>query len=136
MVNILLSSAQYTNAREGAIAASELLYGECSNEYIQTTNAWHAVGVGTPTTCANATVQELNNNLYIYPNPTKNTIKINYNIDGVCNLKIFNMNGQLIQSFSNITKQQTISLQDFDAGVYVVEINNGNNTVKKKVIKY
>jgi hypothetical protein len=46
------------------------------------------------------------------------------------------MNGQLIQSFSNITKQQIISLKDFDAGVYVVEINNGNNTINKKVIKY
>jgi len=38
----------YTNARTGAIQAAIDLYGACSNEVIQTTNAWRAVGVGLP----------------------------------------------------------------------------------------
>jgi bacillolysin len=40
------SGADHPAAREGAIAAARLLYGACSNEVIQTTNAWAAVGVG------------------------------------------------------------------------------------------
>ncbi|HLF63695.1 MAG TPA: M4 family metallopeptidase [Saprospiraceae bacterium] len=36
----------YPDARAGAIAAARVLFGDCSFETIQTTNAWSAVGVG------------------------------------------------------------------------------------------
>ena len=36
----------YANARVLSIQAAKDLYGDCSNEMIQTTNAWRAVGVG------------------------------------------------------------------------------------------
>ncbi len=39
-------STDYTNVRYCAIQAAKDLYGSCSNEVIQTTNAWYAVGVG------------------------------------------------------------------------------------------
>ena len=40
------TNSNYPAARLGAIAAARQLYGNCSNEVIQTTNAWAAVGVG------------------------------------------------------------------------------------------
>jgi Zn-dependent metalloprotease len=36
----------YLTARNYAIQAAKDLYGSCSNEVVQTTNAWYAVGVG------------------------------------------------------------------------------------------
>lgn len=39
-------STDYANVRNYTIQAAKDLYGACSNEVIQTTNAWHAVGVG------------------------------------------------------------------------------------------
>jgi len=39
---------EYDEAREGAIDAAEYYYGYCSDEFIQTMNAWAAVGVGDP----------------------------------------------------------------------------------------
>lgn len=42
----LTTYSNYSDARTGAIQAAEDLYGTCSDEVIQTTNAWHAVGVG------------------------------------------------------------------------------------------
>jgi Zn-dependent metalloprotease len=39
-------NTDYTNVRACAIQAAKDLYGSCSNEVIQTTNAWYAVGVG------------------------------------------------------------------------------------------
>jgi Zn-dependent metalloprotease len=39
-------STNFANARALSIQAAKDLYGACSNEVIQTTNAWHAVGVG------------------------------------------------------------------------------------------
>jgi Zn-dependent metalloprotease len=39
-------STNYANCRVACIQAAKDLYGACSNEVIQTTNAWYAVGVG------------------------------------------------------------------------------------------
>ncbi len=54
----LSANSTYANARTFAIKSAQDLYGVNSNEEIQTTNAWHAVGVGAryvapvTTTCA------------------------------------------------------------------------------------
>jgi hypothetical protein len=42
----LTTNSDYAAARAGAIEAAEDLYGPCSNEVKQVTNAWYAVGVG------------------------------------------------------------------------------------------
>ncbi|MEZ5046481.1 MAG: M4 family metallopeptidase [Chitinophagaceae bacterium] len=42
----LVASSQYADARTASIQAASDLYGACSNEVVQTTNAWRAVGVG------------------------------------------------------------------------------------------
>jgi Zn-dependent metalloprotease len=47
------SNTNYASARNLCIQAAKDLFGSCSNEMIQTTNAWYAVGVGaqySPTT--------------------------------------------------------------------------------------
>lgn len=41
-------NSRYIDAREGAICAAEDLYGICSDEALQTSQAWYAVGVGEP----------------------------------------------------------------------------------------
>tara|TARA_B100000809_G_scaffold190766_1_gene189401 strand:- start:220 stop:3420 length:3201 start_codon:yes stop_codon:yes gene_type:complete len=42
----LTQSSEYIDARNGAIQAARDLYGNCSNEVVQTSKAWAAVGVG------------------------------------------------------------------------------------------
>ncbi len=42
----LTNTATYSDARTGAIQSAIDLYGACSDEVIQVTNAWYAVGVG------------------------------------------------------------------------------------------
>lgn len=44
--NYLMVNSTYSDARLGGIQAAIDVFGECSNEVIQTTNAWYAVGVG------------------------------------------------------------------------------------------
>lgn len=48
LTTYLTPSANFEDAREGSIQAAIDLYGECSDEVKQTTNAWYAVGVGDP----------------------------------------------------------------------------------------
>ena len=38
--------SEFTDARTYSIQAASDLFGSCSNEVLQTTNAWYAVGVG------------------------------------------------------------------------------------------
>ena len=40
------NASQYADARLGAIAAARIIFGRCSFEEIETTNAWAACGVG------------------------------------------------------------------------------------------
>lgn len=42
----MTSNATYADARDAAIAIAIDIYGDCSNELKQVTNAWYAVGVG------------------------------------------------------------------------------------------
>ncbi|MCC6413887.1 MAG: M4 family metallopeptidase [Saprospiraceae bacterium] len=46
LTSFMQNGSLYADAREGAIAAAIILFGNCSFEVIQTTNAWAAVGVG------------------------------------------------------------------------------------------
>ena len=46
LVYYLTPSSNYYDAREGAILSALDLYGQCSNQVLQTIKAWHAVGVG------------------------------------------------------------------------------------------
>lgn len=48
MVLKLGPNSDYDDARAGAIEAAEDLYGLCSDQVKQVTNAWYAVGVGNP----------------------------------------------------------------------------------------
>jgi bacillolysin len=48
LCNFLGSASGYPASRLGSIAAARQIFGPCSNEEIQTTNAWAAVGVGLP----------------------------------------------------------------------------------------
>jgi len=48
LVAYLTPSSEYNEARYFSIQAALDLYGECSEEVIAVTNAWHAVGVGDP----------------------------------------------------------------------------------------
>jgi hypothetical protein len=41
------TNSQYADARVGSIAAARIIFGRCSNQEVQTTNAWREVGVGT-----------------------------------------------------------------------------------------
>lgn len=136
MVNILQSNSQFSDAREGSITSSMLFFGECSNEFIQTTNAWYAVGVGGQTTCANANVDELTDNLYIYPNPVKDNILINWNAKPSFNMTIYDINGKLIKSYTNLSSNTAINLDVFSKGVYIIELTDEEETIRKKIVKY
>jgi PKD repeat protein len=58
----LTSSSNYAASRAGALKAAKDLYGECSQEYLSTGNAWYAVGVGVKLECSLVPVADFSAN--------------------------------------------------------------------------
>ena len=69
----------------------------------------------------------------VYPNPTTGVI----NISGkVSNAKVYDLTGKLLaeQNFNSMDYSKTMDLQNFNDGLYLIYLSNGNSSVVKKVI--
>lgn len=72
----------------------------------------------------------------IYPNPTKDFIHLNFNsIDfDEYQISIYNTAGQLVLSQVCNESNNTISLQDFEKGVFIIKIENNDDSNLQKII--
>ncbi len=71
----------------------------------------------------------------IYPVPASNILNVSFTKNPVnASIKIINANGQVvIEKYLN-EKVSQISVENFTAGVYIIEIQNNNNISKQKLI--
>ena len=78
----------------------------------------------------------IKDNLMIYPNPTKD--KINIEIDGsdkINSIKIYNLIGEKVLEISDLnTAIYTVDLNMYPKGIYILQIDNSQNTVVRKII--
>ncbi|MEO6705669.1 MAG: T9SS type A sorting domain-containing protein, partial [Ginsengibacter sp.] len=72
----------------------------------------------------------------LYPNPTKNTLKIEFAAGKYQSLELVGNNGQVLQriQLSIIENQKIINLSNQALGVYFVRLS-GENTVVTRVVK-
>jgi hypothetical protein len=67
----------------------------------------------------------------LYPNPVKNTFKVNTIIDG---LYIYNATGQLVKKFTeHYAKNTEFLVRELNNGFYIVKIISNNTTITKKI---
>ena len=71
----------------------------------------------------------LNNELILYPNPTKNNITIVSNLSG--NVELYNTHGKLILKKTKSSDKLKISLKNISNGIYYLKFNNKTNLVIK-----
>ena len=69
----------------------------------------------------------------IYPNPTKNhfTLKIS-SIEANYNAKIYNLQGQLVKTVSDVSSNKIIDVSDFNSGLYIVALFVENELIGSK----
>lgn len=70
-----------------------------------------------------------NQALTIYPNPVKNQTFTITGIGSNETLRIFNTNGQLIQTFNNVKNGDKISLKPLEKGVYIVKVSSQSTKI-------
>jgi len=68
----------------------------------------------------------------IYPNPATHTI--NLNVDGVCDVEIYSISGQLAYTGKTLSADEAINISGFDAGIYFVRIITESGTYNQKLV--
>jgi Zn-dependent metalloprotease len=116
LISKLGSSSNYSDARDGAIAAAIDLYGACSNEVKQTTNAWYAVGVGNAFFDASAVVSS---------NYNGRDVSCFNACDGAATVNVTSGDNPV---YSWSTGATTQSISGLCPGVYTVTVTNSNGT--------
>ncbi len=82
---------------------------------------------------------DLENSLSIYPNPNNGEFNINFNASSNdVNVEVFDVRGRSVfkRMFDNGPGEfdETINLGSVNSGVYLLNINDGGNTVTKKIV--
>jgi hypothetical protein len=77
-----------------------------------------------------------NNSLLVYPNPTSKLINIQSNkTDNIKSISIFNILGNLVDSYSVDSHKFTIDTEKYKNGIYLLKIETSKSIYSKKVIK-
>ena len=74
-------------------------------------------------------------NLSIYPNPTKDNLTIETNINTEQRLEITNLIGQTVYTSYIYNKKATINTSAFAKGVYILKLSSDKETVVRKFVK-
>lgn len=135
----LLSSSQYPQSRQAMITAAEEIYGVCSAEAIQTTNAWYAVGVGNPSSCPVGTSNPVLGQVIpaiVYPNPSMGSFKLLFPDEKNRTLIISSTLGdELERRVVRHSMGCELDLRAYPAGMYVLTVTQPNGTYALKLVK-
>jgi hypothetical protein len=73
------------------------------------------------------------NNISIYPNPVKDLVKIQGN--NINNISIYNSVGVLVEKIEVRDNEVEINMNNYNTGIYFVQVNSDNETITRKVVK-
>ena len=78
----------------------------------------------------------LASNLSVYPNPTKDIIYINNNLNAIVNsIEMSDLNGRVVKTQMINAAEGQVSISDLSSGVYMMKVVTDQGTATKKVIK-
>lgn len=95
---------------------------------------YHGVVSFTPGPCA-VNVNEVENHLEIFPNPTNGFIQINVNLGGRKELTVLNISGQVVWKDSFLIQKKSLDISALPAGIYFIKISSKDRIVTHRVIK-
>ena len=73
------------------------------------------------------------NELNIFPNPVKDAVKIQGN--NINSVNVYNSVGVLVERIEAGSNEVEINMNDYNTGIYFVQVNTENGTATRKVVK-
>jgi len=80
-------------------------------------------------------VNELMEQIEIFPNPTTGLIQINADLGGRKELTVMTISGQTVLEDAFLSKKKTLDLSSLPAGMYLVKITSKEGNVTQRIIK-
>jgi len=100
-------------------------------------NAWKYMltAVSNTTAINDASLQE--KEIQIYPNPTQDVVNIQFPINQSNEnyIRLFNSNGQQLQSYQTYDTNYQINMNELPAGLYLLQIQHGKTVTSRKILK-
>jgi bacillolysin len=84
-------------------------------------------------TIADTNSNEVLTTISLYPNPTKDVLNIETNSETKLNYSVINYLGQVVKTGS--IDNNVLNVSNLNAGIYILEVNDGQKSVTKKFIK-
>ena len=82
-----------------------------------------------------ANLDELSQNFSMYPNPTKGDLTIQWNGVDQATLTVFDIHGKMVISTQAVENNMTLSLNQCENGVYLVQVESNHAKVIRRIIK-
>ncbi len=73
--------------------------------------------------------------IVLYPNPSNGILRVNTNLSESCEVRIFNMNGNMVYAENNYTGNKEIDISNQPSGQYILTIKHGNSIQTLSIIK-
>ena len=107
-----------------------------NTEYYFIGTAQNAAGEWGPTTSVSFKTDEdglveLNSMVSIYPNPASSVIYVKY--DSNAQVSLIDMTGRCVKA-TEISGDATINVEDLEKGMYIIKIQDGDNTMINRVV--
>ncbi|MFA8435840.1 MAG: T9SS type A sorting domain-containing protein [Marinifilaceae bacterium] len=71
----------------------------------------------------------------IYPNPVERDLTIELEGNEKCMIRIYDMRGKLVLQKESNSKQEQFNLSGFSAGMYLLKLQIGEETITRKILK-
>ena len=135
LTSILQSASQYVDVRLATIQAAKEIFGECSQEHRSTIDAWYAVGLGSLNSCPPLSIDEVAQELNLYPNPSDQYFVLSgFGFSTIDKVSIYDLNGKVVQEVQNYQKGSPIDVSLLANGIYQVKIQIENIIVSRKLV--
>lgn len=104
------------------------IYNNLTGTYVYKTYIYSCPGNGEATTSVENVHAKVKRNAY--PNPASDLVTLPYEVDGATSMKIYDMQGKLVErKFLDESKQELqLDIKDYTSGMYFFEVNGESNS--------
>ena len=105
------------------------VYSSSATGYLFNVN-WLSIDYKTPSAIS---INNSNEIIKVYPNPVKNTLNITLPPNGIKNISIYNLTGQVVYSKQTQQTNHQVDVSEFNTGLYLLHVKEGSHTYSSKI---